>query len=115
MYHLEVFVFAKRFVRWFGLLALWLVVIPWSNRLNAQTQAAPQNVVVAPVTLNGKALFQVRGILSFSAEARAAAITKRITDLSKNVTLDPKSLAVSDAEGTFDIVAGDLVLMSVTD
>jgi small-conductance mechanosensitive channel len=74
-----------------------------------------QHVPEAPVTLNGKVVFQVRGILSFSAEARAAAITKRITDLSKDVTFDPRSLAVSDAEGTSDIVAGDLVLMSVTE
>jgi small-conductance mechanosensitive channel len=99
---------AKRIVRWFGLFICCLVILSWSHRLNAQDPAAAaQHVSVAPVTLNGKVIFQVRGILSFPAEARA--------DLAKDVTFDPKSLTVSDAEGTSDIVAGDIVLMSVTD
>jgi small-conductance mechanosensitive channel len=77
--------------------------------------AVPHLAMTAPVIVRGETIFQVRGILSFSAAARAAAISQRITDLSQEVTFDPKSLAVSDAEGTSDIVAGDLVLMSVTD
>jgi small-conductance mechanosensitive channel len=70
---------------------------------------------VAPVMVKGETVFEVQGVLSFPAGARADAISRRITDLSEDVTFDPKSLAVSDAEGTTDIVAGDLVLMSVTD
>jgi Small-conductance mechanosensitive channel len=65
--------------------------------------------------VNGKTIFEVPGILSFSAEARAAAITDRIKSLSRDTTFDPKSLALADSEGTTDILAGDLVLMSVTD
>jgi small-conductance mechanosensitive channel len=81
------------------------------------TQTAPQggNAVQAPVELDGKVLFPVRGVLSFPPAARAAAITSRIEDLSKDVTLESKALTVSDAEGTSDISAGDLVVMSVTD
>lgn len=79
-----------------------------------QPAAAPQ-VAQSPVVVNGQTIFEVPGVLSFSAEARAAAIAQRITDLSKDVTFDPKSLSIADAEGTTDIVAGDLVLMSVTD
>lgn len=107
---------AKRTRLWVSLLIFCLAIFPLGGGLSAQGRPpAAQHVPEAPVTLNGKVVFQVRGILSFPAEARAAAITKRVTELSKDLTFDPKSLAVSDAEGTSDIVAGDLVLMSVTD
>ncbi len=84
------------------------------------SQPAPQPAETAqssqaPVALQGKVIFSVRGILSFTAEARAAAIERRIGDLSKDVTFKPQSISVADAEGTSDIMAGDLVLMSVTD
>lgn len=69
----------------------------------------------APVVVNGKTLFQVRGLFSFSAQARAAAITARIEGLSKNVLFKPESLKVADAEGSTDILAGDVIVMSVTD
>ena len=75
----------------------------------------PKPVPQAPVTINGKTLFDVPGVLSFPAAARAAAVSKRIDDLSKDVRFKPKSLSVADAEGTSDIMAGDLVVMSVTD
>jgi small-conductance mechanosensitive channel len=79
---------------------------------DAQPPAAP--VQQAPVVVDGVALFQVPGFLSFPAQARAAAIAKRITELSRQVAFNPKSLSVSDAENTTDILAGDLVIMSVT-
>jgi small-conductance mechanosensitive channel len=83
-------------------------------------QPAPQAPVVKPtpkatVAVNDKALFTVRGVLSFPAEARAAAISRRIEDLSKDVMFKPDSISVADAENTSDIMAGDLIVMSVTD
>ena len=78
-------------------------------------QAAPSTAPTAPVIVSGKTLFSVQGVLSFSAEARAAAISKRIRDLSQDVVLRSQTISVSDAEGASDIVAGDLVVMSVTD
>lgn len=77
----------------------------------AQVERAPQ----AAVTVNGKAIFSVQGILSFPAQARAAAISNRIEDISKDVMSRPQSISVADAESTSDIMAGDLILMSVTD
>lgn len=73
--------------------------------------AAPQ----APVVIGGKTLFEVRGVLSFPAEDRAGAITRRIEKLSQDVSFKPDSLAVVDAENAADILAGDVVIMSVTD
>jgi small-conductance mechanosensitive channel len=98
-----------------ALLICFLTICP---QLTSQAVARPEQpkpIVQAPVTVNGKTLFLVQGVLSFPAEARAAAISRRIHDLSKDVMFKPESLSVADAEGTADIMAGDLVVMSVTD
>ncbi|MGH9513394.1 MAG: mechanosensitive ion channel family protein [Terriglobales bacterium] len=71
-------------------------------------------VAQAPVTINGNTLFPVQGVLSFSAEARANAITRRLKELSKDVLFKPESLSVSDGDTTTDITAGDVIIMSVT-
>ena len=65
--------------------------------------------------VNGKAIFHVPAMLSFPAEERAAAISKRIKDLSKDLTAKQETLSVADAGDHTDIVAGDLIVMSVTD
>lgn len=87
---------------------------PLTSRTAAQATAVPPPAQ-APVTVGGKTLFMVQGVLSFPAQARARAISERINDLSKDVMFKPESLSVADAEGTADIMAADLVVMSVTD
>lgn len=77
--------------------------------------AKPAAVPMAPVAINGKFLFSVEGVLSFSAEARAAAISARIRDLSTSDSYVPGSIAVADSSNTSDIMAGGLIVMSVTD
>lgn len=94
-----------------GLCALFFILTA-----NAQDQhPKTQQIVQAPVVVNGKTIFEVPGLLSFSAEARAVAITDRIKSLSRDTTFDQKSLSLSESENSTDILAGDLVLMSVTD
>jgi small-conductance mechanosensitive channel len=68
-----------------------------------------------PVVLGGQTLFQVCGALSFSAEARAEAISRRLEALVKDVTFDPRSLSVNDDAATTNIMAGDRVIVSVTE
>ena len=106
-----------RGIVWAGLLLCCSVGVGGARgqAATAQPGMTAQPGVQAPVIVRGKTIFRVQGILSFPAAARAEAISQRITDLSKEVKFDPKSLTVADAEGTSDIVAGDLVLMSVTD
>lgn len=79
------------------------------------TPAKPAPLALAPVTIDGKVLFRVEGVLSFPAEARASAIARRIRDLSKNVVYKSGSISVADGPDTSDIMAGDLIVMSVTD
>ncbi|MFZ0731172.1 MAG: mechanosensitive ion channel domain-containing protein [Candidatus Sulfotelmatobacter sp.] len=76
-----------------------------------QTPSVPR----APVQVDHRTLFAVQGVLSFPAEARAAAISRRLRDLSKDITFNPESLTTADSGSTTDILANDLVVMSVTD
>ena len=55
------------------------------------------------------------GVLSFSAEDRANAISRRIKELSKQVLFKPASLSVADSDSSTDIMAGDVIVMSVID
>ncbi|HWA95014.1 MAG TPA: mechanosensitive ion channel family protein [Terracidiphilus sp.] len=82
-----------------------------STKPSAAKPAPP----TAPVKLHGQTLFSVPGVLSFTAEARAEAIQRRLIDISKDVELKSKPLTVTDGQNTSDIMAGDLVVMSVTD
>ena len=99
----------------FSLLICFATICPQLAGQPAPEPTGPEPVVQAPVMVDGKTLFAVQGYLSFSAEARAAAISKRIQDLSKDVMFKPESLSVADAEDATDIMARDLVVMSVTD
>ena len=98
-----------------ALLMCFLTIYPFLTAQAVVRAAEPKPVPQAPVTVNGKTLFLVQGVLSFPAEARAAAISRRIKDLSKDLMFKPESLSVAEAETTSDVMAGDLVVMSVTD
>ncbi|MGA9813097.1 MAG: mechanosensitive ion channel domain-containing protein [Terriglobales bacterium] len=80
-----------------------------------QEEKAAPAVEQAPVTVNGKTLFTVRGVLSFTAPARADAISRRIHELSKDILFKPDSVTVADSEDSTDIMAGDVIVMSITD
>lgn len=70
----------------------------------------------APVSIDNKVLFYVQSkIFSISPENRAEIITKRIEKLTKDPLLDVKSITVSAGETNTDIVAGDLIIMTVTE
>lgn len=95
-----------------------LSVLALTGALRSQSKPDAKEISPIPqasVAVNGKALFTVPGVLSFPAEARAAAINRRIQDLSKDVLFKPESMSVADSENTTDIMAGDLIVMSVTD
>ncbi len=99
-----------------GLLLLFLVVIcpPVSSQTTPRAPDGPP-IAQAPVTVGGKTLFSVPGVLSFPAQDRADAITRRIRELSKDVLFKPESISVVDAATATDIVVKDLIVMSVTD
>lgn len=52
---------------------------------------------------------------SFSAEERAAAISKRINDLKNKLGFDKKSLSIDSVESNVDIVYKDKIIVSITE
>ena len=70
----------------------------------------------APVVVGEDTLFFVQErVLSFSPEDRARAVSERIRTVAKNALVSLESITAVDGETTTDIVAGDLMIMSVTD
>ena len=69
-----------------------------------------------PVTLGGRVLFYIRAPVKYiGPEARAKAISERATRLAEDIYLQPESITVADDGVTTDIVAGDRIVMLVTD
>ena len=69
----------------------------------------------APVVFEGKSLLSIETpVGSFSPEARARALTERLALLARDPRVKPE-LTTSEGENNTDILAGDLVLISVTD
>jgi small-conductance mechanosensitive channel len=79
------------------------------------TQALP-TAQGAPVTVRGQTLFYLQErVLSFSPEDRARAVAGRLERLYRDPFAKIDSIAVVEGEGVSDIVAGDLIIMSVTE
>ncbi|PSH03056.1 MAG: mechanosensitive ion channel protein [Acidobacteria bacterium] len=99
---------------------LWVVILLTALAVAQKTPSATKPEASpspkAAVTLGGKPLFFVQErVLSFSPEDRAAAITDRINRISENPLVKTSAISVSEGDGSTDIVAGDVAIMSVTD
>lgn len=82
----------------------------------AGTQAAPSSVAQSPVVVDGRTLFMVRErIFSFSPSDRAKAISGKLDKLLKDPLFRTDSIVTAETETATDIVAGDMIVMSVTD
>lgn len=64
----------------------------------------------------GDTLFKIYSRLgSFSASDRAAAIEKRVHDLTDDYRFRPDSLVIVEAETTIDLVVGEKIIMSISE
>src|SRR5688572_3334472 len=72
-------------------------------------------VHTAPVTIDGKVLFGVRGVSSYPAEHRAAVMQNRIVELANDNTADPTALRIVDSETETRIVDRDSIVMRIFD
>jgi len=113
-------------VRTFTAFALFMVMtvavaIAAPQKKAAKIAPAPLEKAVpalpeAQVVLDGKSLLAIKAnVLSFSPEDRAKAISARLAKLVKDPLFHVESVKVTDSERTSDIVAGDMILMSVTE
>ncbi|MGH7335324.1 MAG: hypothetical protein ACREKS_21785 [Candidatus Rokuibacteriota bacterium] len=93
---------------------------PWPAATQAAGEpslAVPAQVEIptAPVEIDGRMLFRVRGATSFPAEQRAAAIQERIEAAARDRQFQPTALREVESEGAIAIMAGDRMLMGVFD
>lgn len=72
-------------------------------------------IATAPVKVDGRTLFMVRGISSNPADERAAAIAERIVQVARKRSIDVDSLKVVEGEAYASIMAGDTLIMGVFD
>jgi small-conductance mechanosensitive channel len=69
----------------------------------------------APVTLDGKVLFRVRGVSAYPAEQRARAIAERIKALAADTTIPTTALRMVETEHSVDIMAGEQLIVGIFD
>jgi small-conductance mechanosensitive channel len=67
----------------------------------------------APVTIDGRVLFRVRGVTAYPAAMRAQAIVGRVTDFAADESQAIDSLHAVESQHSTDIMAGDRHIMSV--
>jgi small-conductance mechanosensitive channel len=87
-------------------------------RLQAQERARPaveDEVVTAPVDVDGVVLFQVRGVSSYPAGLRARLVRDRIVALAADPAVSPDSIQVVDNGSVATLTAGDRPVMGVVD
>ena len=72
-------------------------------------------IETAPVEVDGRVLFRVRGWTSFSAKMRAAAIAGRIERIAGDPAVPAGSVQVVDAEDYSSIMAGERRVMALFD
>jgi small-conductance mechanosensitive channel len=77
--------------------------------------ATERTVAMAPVAIDGRVLFRVRGVSALPAPDRAAAIASRIEALAANQPIAPSVLRLVSTEHYTEIVAGDSTVMAVFD
>jgi small-conductance mechanosensitive channel len=111
---------ARTFV-WAAFLALVALQFPQlahgqaGGREVASAPEAEANRPTAQVIVDGRALFRVRGFSAYPAEERAEGIAKRIVAIANDPAVAPGSLQAVEADHATNILAGDRVIMAVTD
>lgn len=104
-------------------LSLLFLVMTWPGVVAAAEQGgrgepadeSEADEPTAPVEIDGRFLFLVRGVLSFPAGQRAAAIAARIVRVARDPAIRPEAVRHVEADGVTDIMVGDKRLMRVLD
>ncbi len=78
--------------------------------------AAPATAAAtAPVKIDGRTLFMVRGVSALPAQERAQGITRRVEQVARDASVAPEALKVVEGQDRTDIVAGATLIMAVVD
>jgi len=95
----------------------WLVplLLVFSLDAVADEKPAAPAMEVAPVTLDGVVLFQLRGALAFPATERAQTISNRIADFASNRAVPTSALTIKSTADRTLVLAGDQILVTLVD
>jgi small-conductance mechanosensitive channel len=102
------------------------VAIAWLWSIEANAAEAPattaalgaeavDEVNVAPVIVDGVTLMRLRGVSALPAEKRARSVAGRIEALAADRSISPGTLRVEEAETVSRILAGDQLVLAITD
>ena len=107
----------RRLCTTLGLSLFALVLLAWPTLLRAQEEEPAGNrlPVTAPVLIDGEELFRVRGVSSYPAGVRAAAIAQAIREAANDPSFDPRSVRTEPVDFGTRIMAGQRRLMVVVD
>jgi len=86
-----------------------------SKAKDASFIASELETVTAPVVVDGRVLFRVRGVTAFPAADRAATIAQRIRAVAADAAISPTALHLVAKEHWTEIVAGANSIMGVFD
>jgi small-conductance mechanosensitive channel len=81
----------------------------------APETALEAEVHSAPVEIDGREIFRVRGVSSFPAERRAEAVASRIRALAANPAFNPEDLRAAESDLGTEILAGKERVLIVTE
>lgn len=82
---------------------------------DASLIASERQVVTAPVVIDGRVLFRVRGVTAFPAAERAATIAQRIRAVAEDRAISPGALHLAANDHWTEIVGGENSIMGVFD
>jgi hypothetical protein len=82
---------------------------------DASLIASERQVVTAPVVIDGRVLFRVRGVTAFPAAERAATIAQRIRAVAEDRAIPPSELHLLANDHWIEIVGGENSIMGVFD
>jgi small-conductance mechanosensitive channel len=99
----------------FSSAALWAVLASTSVHTPAQEVSREVEIPTAPVVIDGRELFRVRGVSVYPAEARAARIESRTAALADDSSIDSQTVQAAPSGNSVDIAAGPRLVMQVHD
>ncbi len=99
-------------------LIVWMLIFPilsgaQSPGERAQGTGPEMPAETAPVMLDGKVLFRVRGVTAYPAETRAKDYGERIKAIARDETISLQTLRVVESEEMSGIYAGDRFVLGI--
>lgn len=109
--HLRSIIVNLLFLSWLIIVSQDVAIAQNSSVVDQEFSEVKQNI--AAVKIDGKVLFNVRGIATFTGQQRAAIISKRIEKIAGNPSIHPDSIILIKGEDRYSIMAGRELVMNV--